>query len=96
MKAPPCDFAKNIGKMKMLSMEFRTSLPPEETRRRLKDYFGGDLGLKTVDDSPGCLTFEGGGGRVTATLCREGDRTKLGLVTSEWAYHVKEFVSRLP
>lgn len=46
MKAPPCDFTKNIGKIKMLSVECRSLLKPEEIIIRLKEYFGRDLGLE--------------------------------------------------
>jgi hypothetical protein len=95
VKAPPCDFIKNIGKIKMLSVEYRSRLKPEEIIIRLKDYFGRGLGLELTDEKPGCLTFEGGGGFVTATLCEEKNRTKLDIMTREWERQVQEFISRL-
>ncbi len=95
MKAPPCDFIKNIGKIKMLSVEYRSGLEPEEVVRRLKDYFGRELGLRLTDEKPGCLTFEGGGGFVSASLCREKGKTRIEIVTREWDQKVRAFLSRL-
>jgi hypothetical protein len=95
VKVPPCEFIKNIGKIKMLSMEYRSRLKPEEVITRLKEYFGRDLGLALAEEKPGCLTFEGGGGFVTATLCEENKKTKIEIVTREWGPQVQAFISRL-
>lgn len=95
MKAPPCDFTKNIGKIKMLSVECRSLLKREEIIIGLKEYFGRDLGLELTGEKPGCLTFEGGGGFVTATLCEEKEKTKIDIVTREWVQQVRAFISRL-
>ena len=95
MKAPPCRFDQMLEKMKMLSVEYRSDLKPEEIIERLKEYFGKDLGLKLTDEKPGCLTFEGGGGFVTASLREEKKKTKVEIVTREWVQKVREFVSRL-
>ena len=75
MKAPPCQFNEIVGKIKMLSMEVRTSLSMEELADRLKEFFGkGALGLALKEDCPGRMTFEGGGGHVTATFCAESGK----------------------
>lgn len=95
MKAPPCDFIKNIGKIKMLSVEYRSGLEPEEVDRRLRDYFGKELGLRLVEEKPGCLTFEGGGGFVTATFCEVKGKTRIEIVTRQWDQKVRAFLSRL-
>jgi len=52
--------------------------------------------LDVTEESPQCLTFEGGGGHVTATLCPEEGKTRMTLVTQEWDYQVKKFASGLP
>jgi hypothetical protein len=97
MKAPPCQFDEIIGKIKMLSMEVRTSLSMEEIGERLKRFFGqGGLGLELSEDCPGRLTFTGGGGYVTATFCAEAEKTVLRIVTSGWAVPVKKFITELP
>jgi hypothetical protein len=82
--------------MKMLNMETKTGLSPEEVIKQLKKFFGkGGEGLNLTEETPQCLTFEGGGGYVTATLCVEGGKTSVNLVTQEWDYQVKKFLAGL-
>ena len=81
----------------MIKLEAKTKLPPEKLMERLKGVFGKDgLGLKITDETPECLHFEGGGGIVNATICSEKDKTRLDLMTQEWDYQVKKFISELP
>ena len=81
----------------MLNLEVKTKLSIEDVTKRAKRFFGkGGLGLEVSEENPQCLSFEGGGGYVTATLCSEGDKTRVTLVTQEWDYQVKEFASSLP
>jgi hypothetical protein len=81
----------------MTNLEVRTKLGQEEVVERLKKYFGkGGLGLEICQETPQYLSFEGGGGYVTTTICPEEDKTVINLVTQEWDYQVKEFVSGLP
>ena len=48
----------------MTNLEVRTKLGQEEVVERLKKYFGkGGLGLGICQETPQCLSFEGGGGR---------------------------------
>ncbi len=80
----------------MINLDVRTKLKQEEIIDRLKKYFGkGGLGLEVTEETPQCLTFEGGGGYVTATLCSEEDKTRINLVTQEWDFQVKQFASGL-
>jgi len=80
----------------MLNLEIKTSLTDKEVIQELKEFFGkGGLGLDLTEEGPGCLTFEGGGGHVTATLCLEEGKTRINLVTQEWDFQVKQFASRL-
>ena len=80
----------------MLKLELKTKKSPEQVIQKLKGFFGqGGLGLDIREDTPTCLTFEGGGGHVTASLCEEGGETRVDLLTQEWDYQVKEFSSRL-
>ncbi len=81
----------------MLNLEVKTKLSIEDVTKRAKRFFGkGGLGLEVSEENPQCLSFEGGGGYVTATLCAEGDKTRVTLVTQEWDHQVKEFASSLP
>ena len=97
MKAPSCQFNEIVGKIKVLSMEVRTSLSMIELAERLNDFFGkGGLGLEIREECPGRLTFSGGGGHVTAAFCAEAEKTLLKIVTSGWAVQVKKFIDALP
>jgi hypothetical protein len=80
----------------MLKLEIRTRKSPEQVIQKLKGFFGeGGLGLDLKEDTPSCLTFEGGGGHVSASVCEERGETRVDLVTQEWDFQVKEFSSRL-
>lgn len=80
----------------MLRLEHKTRLSQEEIIGRLKSYFGKEgLGLDLTEESAQCITFTGGGGYVTASLCQEGDDTKVDLITQEWDYHVRQFTGNL-
>jgi hypothetical protein len=80
----------------MINLEKQTKVSPEEVIQRLKKYFGkGGQGLELIDENPQCLNFSGGGGYVNATVCAEGGKTRVNLVSQEWEYQVKEFLSGL-
>ncbi len=80
----------------MLNLEVKTKLSQEKVVDRLKKFFGKDgLGMDLTDETPQCLSFEGGGGYVNATICREEDKNRIELVTQEWEYQVKEFAAKL-
>jgi len=80
----------------MLSLEGKTALPPTKVLEELKRSFGkGGLGLAVKEENPQCITFEGGGGYITANLCEEKGKTRVELVTQEWDYQVKQFASKL-
>jgi hypothetical protein len=80
----------------MLSLECRTALAPEKVLEELKRSFGeAGLGLKVKEENLQCITFEGGGGYITATLCEEKGKTRVDLLTQEWDYPVKQFATKL-
>jgi hypothetical protein len=80
----------------MLRLECKSKMSPEGVMEMLKRSFGEEgLGLTLKEATPECVTFEGGGGYVTANLCKEGSETRVDMVTREWDYHVKEFASKL-
>ena len=81
----------------MTNLEVKTRLTQDEAIERLKRFFGiGGLGLDLTEAMPQCLTFEGGGGYVTATICPEAGNTRINLVTQEWDYQVTQFAEDLP
>ena len=80
----------------MIRMEGKSKLAPEEVLSQAKKYFGkGGQGLELTEENASCLTFTGGGGYVTASVCVEGKRTKVDLVSQEWEYQVKEFLCKI-
>jgi hypothetical protein len=80
----------------MIHMEGKSGLAPEEVLGRAKKFFGkGGQGLDLTAENASCLTFTGGGGYVTASVCREGERTKIDLISQEWEFQVKEFLFQI-
>ena len=81
----------------MLNLECNTKLSADDVKARLKQFFGpGGLGLNLCEESGQCISFEGGGGYVTATVCPGDKKTKVDLVTQEWDIQAKKFASELP
>ena len=81
----------------MINLDVRTKLKHAEVIDRLKKFFGkGGLGLEITEETSQCLSFRGGGGYITATLCSEEDKIRVNLVTQEWEIQVKKFASSLP
>jgi hypothetical protein len=81
---------------RMLKLDCRRKRSAKEVVERIKSSFGkGGLGLHFKEETPVCLTFERGGGYVTATLCEEDSGTRVDLVTQEWDHQVKQFASPL-
>jgi hypothetical protein len=71
----------------MINIEGTTKLSEKEVMESLKKYFGkGGHGLEITEEQAACLSFSGGGGSVTATLCPEGEKTRVNLVAQEWEY----------
>lgn len=80
----------------MLKIESTSKQPPQKVIDQLKTFFGdGGLGLELVNDTAGCLTFEGGGGHVAVSLCKDKDRTRVLIETREWEFHVRRFAQNL-
>ena len=80
----------------MLNLEVKSKRTPEKAFHQLKEYFGhGGLGLAVTREGDECISFEGSGGYVTATLCPEESATRVNLETREWEYHVKKFAGML-
>jgi hypothetical protein len=81
----------------MINIEGTTRLSEGEVIETLKKYFGkGGHGLEITEEQASCLSFSGGGGTVTATVCPEGENTRVNLVAQEWEYQARQFISQLP
>lgn len=80
----------------MLKIATKTKLSPEEAVKRAVEFFGpGGYGLKVMEQSTNCASFEGGGGGVEVTACTEEKRTSVELFSREWDYQVKEFIRKI-
>ena len=80
----------------MLRMAVKTKLSPEETVKRAIEFFGPNgYGLEIREQSPTCACFEGGGGGVDVITCAEEKGASVDLVSREWDYQVKEFMSKI-
>jgi hypothetical protein len=80
----------------MIRLEHRSKHRPDQVMQRLKRIFGkGGLGLDLKEETPACITFEGGGGYVTASLCEDRGETRVDIVSQEWDFHVKQFITNL-
>ena len=80
----------------MINLELETKLSEQEAMDRIKSFFGeGGLGLEMAEESGTCISFQGGGGYVRATICESGDKNKIELISQEWEQQVKKFASDL-
>jgi len=75
----------------MLKLEVKTRLPEEQVKQRIKAFFKDGWGLNITAEASDCVTFEGGGGYVTAAVCREANETRVELETREWEEQIKQF-----
>jgi hypothetical protein len=81
----------------MINLEAVTTLSAEKAVARLKDFFGSNgLGLVLAEDTADCLRFDGGGGYVSASVCPEKKGARIRLITQEWEYQARKFISELP
>jgi len=80
----------------MIRMSAKTKLTPEEVVGRAVTFFGpGGYGLEVKDESPGYVCFEGGGGDIEVTTSAEGKEVSVELVSREWDYQAREFLSNI-
>ncbi len=80
----------------MLKIVTKTKLSPEEAIKRAVEFFGpGGYGLEVKNQTPDCVSFEGGGGGVEVTACTEEKRTSVELFSREWDYQIKEFIAKI-
>jgi len=80
----------------MLKIGTKTKLSPEDAIKRAVEFFGpGGYGLKVTEQSDTGACFEGGGGGVEVVACAEEKETSVELVSREWDYQVREFISKI-
>ncbi len=74
-----------------------TKLEASEVLQRAEKFFGPEgLGMKLIERTDCCLSFEGSGGHVTVSAARcESEKTEVDLETREWDFQVKSFMGRI-
>jgi hypothetical protein len=80
----------------MIRIGTKTKLDPEEVVRRAVSFFGpGGYGLEVTNESTGYVCFEGGGGSVEVITSGEAKGASVELVSREWDYQTREFLSKI-
>jgi hypothetical protein len=80
----------------MIRMAAKSKLKPDELIKRAVKFFGpGGYGLEVTDKSTSYVCLEGGGGGVEVIASAEGKGASVELVSREWDYQAKEFLSKL-
>jgi hypothetical protein len=80
----------------MIRIGKKTKLNPEEVVRRAASFFGpGGYGLEVKEQAPGYVCLEGGGGGVEVIASSEAKGASVELVSREWDYQAKEFLSSI-
>jgi len=78
--------------MKLLVMSFKTNKDQEVILDETVKFFVDDVGLKIVEQTPCCITFNGDKvGYVTVTLTQEDHGYDVTVETREFEYWVKKF-----
>jgi hypothetical protein len=80
----------------MINLSKTSRLGREEVLKKAIDFFGpGGQGLEVREESPGCVSFEGGGGSVTVTANPDGKNTSIEVSSQEWDIQAREFITGL-
>jgi hypothetical protein len=80
----------------MLRIATKTKLMPEQTIEKAIEFFGpAGYKLKVINQTETSANFEGSGGSVEVSACKENDKTSVEFVSNEWDYQVKEFIKTI-
>ncbi len=79
----------------MLKVEAKTKHSPEEAIKRAVAFFTTGYGLKVTEQTSTSVCLEGGGGRITVTVCAEGKGASVEVESQEWDRQAREFIKKL-
>lgn len=79
----------------MLRIENKSKLSEAEVIERAIKYFNGEYGLEIKEQTDCLVTFEGGGGGVSVSTCVEDDKTAVEVMSREWDFQAKEFLTKI-
>ena len=77
----------------MLRISMQSQLNTDEILSTASRYFGkGGEGLDETERGPCCISFSGGGGYVTVTVCEQDNKREVVVETREFEYQAKQFL----
>ena len=80
----------------MLNLARESRLSEKEFLEKARNFFGpGGYGLAIVDEAPGYIAFEGGGGGVEVITRPEGNKTGVEITSREWDIQAREFIGKI-
>ena len=80
----------------MLRIAAKTKLNPEEVIADAIKFFGPEgYKLKITTQAETSANFEGSGGFVEISACKDNTKTTVDFTSNEWDYQVKEFIHKI-
>jgi hypothetical protein len=80
----------------MLRIAKQSKLNTVEIITKASQYFGkGGEGLEETERGPCCISFSGGGGYATVTVCEQTNQRDVDVETREFEYQAKQFLRLL-
>jgi hypothetical protein len=80
----------------MLRIAVKTKLTPEEVVASALKFFGPEgYKLKITNQTETSANFEGSGGFVEISACKDKNKTTVDFTSNEWDYQVKEFIHKI-
>jgi hypothetical protein len=78
----------------MLRISKKSRLKADEILAKSSQYFGkeGGEGLDETERRGCCISFSGGGGYVTVTVCEQADQREVEVETREFEFQAKQFL----
>lgn len=73
-----------------------SKLSPAEVLAKAVAFFGpGGVGLNVTEQDECHISFEGGGGFVTISVCPKESGTEIELASREWDHQATEFIAKV-
>jgi hypothetical protein len=77
----------------MLRIASITKITPEDVIKKAIYFFGPNgYKLKIIEQTDTSIIFEGGGGSIEISTCKDNGKTTVDFLAREWDFQVKEFI----
>jgi hypothetical protein len=77
----------------MLRIENKSKHSQSEVIKKAIKHFNGGYGLEVKEQSDDFVRFEGGGGGVSVSTRTEDNKTVVEVLSREWDFQAKEFLT---